>query len=94
MHAHVVELLEIHNISMALHPADAAMPLSTLCTWSMSIVYMLLHLHHLQDIEVLHLSFSVCNHSANKQHSLVWGYSHLQNAQTVHQHHTRHVAIQ
>ena len=69
----------------------------------MCTVYMLLHLHklheaHKADIELFAFA-SWCMHlvyalfSAIRQHSLLWGYSHLQNAQAVHQHHTRHVAI-
>ena len=46
-----------------------------------------------QTMSFLHLPFDVCIQDASKQHSLLQGYSCLQNVQAIHQQHTRHVAI-
>ena len=61
-------------------------------------MYMLLHLHGCmkltkQLLVFLHLPLDVCIQDASKQRSLLRGHSCLQNIQAIHQHHTRHVAI-
>ena len=81
----------------ALRPADAATLMGMDCIRSVYIVQMLPHLHELHeadkaDIEFVHLPLVVCIQDASKQHSLLRGYSCLQNIQATHQHHTRHVA--
>ena len=66
-------------------------------TCSVCTVYMLFHLHGLHEAhragnDSFAFAIDVCIQDASEQHSLLRGYSCLQNVQAVEQHHTRHVA--